>query len=296
VSAERLDRRVAREVGCGRATALELVTAGQVRVDGVVERRPASRVEEGALVAVEGGLPPPGPLIGDPAIEFAVVHEDDALVVVDKPAGLVVHPGSGMGEGTLVEGLLHRYPDIAGVGSDPDRPGIVHRLDRGTSGLLVVARTVGAHEALTTQIAARQVERVYTTLVWDTVAEATGRVEAPIGRSPRRPTLMAVVADGRPAATDYEVTRRFALPEPTTLLTCTLETGRTHQIRVHLAAIDHPVVGDRAYGGGRPDVIDLDRPFLHAVGLALTHPTTGDRLEFSSPLPEDLEAVLATLS
>jgi 23S rRNA pseudouridine1911/1915/1917 synthase len=292
---ERLDRRVARQAGCSRAVAAELVAGGKVRVDGEVERRPAVRVAEAEVVEVDDVPEAPGPLQPDPSVEVPLVHEDADVLVVDKPAGLVVHPGAGGEAGTLVHGLLARFPEVAGVGPDPDRPGIVHRLDRGTSGLVVVARTPAGHAGLTDQIARHEVERVYAALVWGTVAEATGRVEAPIGRSPRRPTLRAVVPDGRPAATDYEVESRHQRPEPTTLLRCRLETGRTHQIRVHLAAIDHPVVGDGAYGGGRPS-IPLERPFLHATHLSFTHPTTGVPLSFDSPLPDDLNAVLSTLS
>ncbi len=291
---ERLDRRVARQVGASRAVASDLVTGGHVRVGGEVQRRPALRVDDGAVVEVDGAPEPVAPLGADASIDVPVVHEDADVLVIDKPAGMVVHPGAGAQEGTLVEGLLARYPELAAVGPDPDRPGIVHRLDKGTSGLLVVARTPEAHAVLQDEIARHDVERVYTALVWGTVDEATGRIEAPIGRSPRRPTLRAVVPDGRPAATDYEVEARFTHPEPTTLLTCRLETGRTHQIRVHLTAIEHPVVGDEPYGGGRP-TIPLARPFLHAAHLAFTHPTTGAPVSFDSPLPKDLASVLSTL-
>jgi 23S rRNA pseudouridine1911/1915/1917 synthase len=240
--------------------------------------------------------PPPVPTtIEAEAMPLTVVHEDRWLVIIDKPAGLVVHPGSGTGEEpTLVNGLLALDPALAGVGPDPARPGIVHRLDRGTSGLLLVARTAEAHEALSTMIAAHEVEREYTTLVAGTVPEATGRIEAAIGRDPQRPTLQAVVPDGRWAATDYEVGQRFTDPEAATLLAVRLETGRTHQIRVHLAAIHHPVIGDRAYGdrSGLP----LDRPFLHSRRVAFTHPVTGEPCRFESELPEDLQAVLAVLA
>jgi len=286
---------VARETGCSRTVAHELVTSGRVRVDGRVEERPSRAVAEGAVVEVEGEVGGGGGVAADPTVGFAVVHEDDAVVVVDKPPGLVVHPGAGEASGTLVHGLLARYPELAGVGPDPARPGVVHRLDRGTSGLLVVARSPAAHAALTDQIARRRVERVYTALVLGPIEEATGRIEAPLGRDPGRPTLRAVVPDGRPAATDYEVDRRFTEPEPATLLTCRLETGRTHQIRVHLSAIGHPVAGDVPYGGAT-GALALDRPFLHARRLAFTHPTTGERVAFESPLPPDLAAVLATLS
>lgn len=285
---------MALELGCSRSVAQGLVTAGAVQVDGRVERRPSWRVAEHATVVVERPPPEPAGLVADPDVAVVVIHTDEHLFVVDKPAGLVVHPGAGREAGTLVHGLLALDPGLEGVGPDPLRPGIVHRLDRGTSGLLVVARTLAAHAALTDQIARHEVERVYTALVGGIVAEATGRIEAPIGRSPRRPTLQAVVPDGRPAATDYEVLARFELPEPATLLSLRLETGRTHQIRVHLAAIDHPVIGDRAYGDR--SMLALDRPFLHARRLAFTHPATGEACAFESPLPVTLDVVLALLS
>jgi len=291
---QRLDRRVAAESGCSRAVAHQLVEAGAVQVDGRIERRPASRVADDAVVLVDHEPAIEVGVKADPGVVVVLVHTDDHLYVVDKPAGLVVHPGSGTDEPTLVHGLLALDPGLAGAGPDPMRPGIVHRLDRGTSGLLVVARTAEAHERLSAMIAAHDIEREYTALVAGTVPEATGRIEAPIGRDPQRPTLQAVTPDGRPAATDYEVEERFTEPEPATLLAVRLETGRTHQIRVHLSAIGHPVIGDRAYGdrSGLP----LDHPFLHSRRLAFTHPVTGEACEFASPLPEDLLAVLAVLS
>jgi 23S rRNA pseudouridine1911/1915/1917 synthase len=174
------------------------------------------------------------------------------------------------------------------------RPGIVHRLDRGTSGLMVVARTPRAYDALVAQLAARQVGRRYDALVWGTVATAQGVVDAPIGRSGRDPTKMAVTSQGRDARTRYHVTARYREPVAVTLLDCALETGRTHQIRVHLAAIDHPVVGDERYGGSRQS-LPLDRPFLHAKRLELEHPVSGESLVFESPLPDDLRSVLDRL-
>ncbi len=292
---QRLDRRVADEVGCSRTLAHELVTEGKVEVDGRVERRPSVRVADGARVVVDHVPAVDEGLVPDAGVVVPLAHADEHVYVVDKPAGLVVHPGSGSGdEPTLVHGLLALDPAIAGVGPDPERPGIVHRLDRGTSGLLLVARTPESHERLTSMLGAHEVEREYVTVVEGSVPEATGRIEAPIGRDPQRPTLQAVVPDGRPAATDYGVDERFTEPEAASLLTVRLETGRTHQIRVHLAAIDHPVVGDRAYGSRSH--LPLDRPFLHSARLSFEHPITGDPMAFESPLPADLQEVLAHLS
>jgi 23S rRNA pseudouridine1911/1915/1917 synthase len=196
--------------------------------------------------------------------------------------------------GTMVQGLLARYPELArlpdeGAG-EADRPGIVHRLDAGTSGLLVVARTPEAYHALVAQLAARTVERHYRALVLGIVEANAGEVDAPIGRSDRDPTQMAVATGGREARTRYEVRARYHEPIDTTELACKLETGRTHQIRVHLAAIGHPVVGDTRYGGERP-AIPVGRPFLHAERLSFVHPRTGEVLTFTSPLPADLEDV-----
>jgi 23S rRNA pseudouridine1911/1915/1917 synthase len=233
-------------------------------------------------------------LVADPSVLVPVVHEDEHLVVVDKPAGLVVHPGAGQQDGTLVHGLLARYPEVAEVGVDPVRPGIVHRLDKGTSGLLLVARTPLAYERLVAMLAARAVHRRYRTLAWGHLASPTGLVDAPIGRSQREPTRMAVVERGKEARTRYEVRARYREPVEVTELACTLETGRTHQIRVHLRSIGHPVVGDVRYDGGRQS-LPLGRPFLHAEVLDLDHPVTGEHLHFGSRLPDDLQAVLDRL-
>jgi 23S rRNA pseudouridine1911/1915/1917 synthase len=188
-----------------------------------------------------------------------------------------------------VNGLLALDPGIANVG-DPARPGIVHRLDRDTSGLLVVARTPQAHARLVAALSERRVERAYDALVWGVPDARRGVIDAPIGRSVHRRTRMAVRGEGRAARTRYEVVREFSRPK-VALLDCRLETGRTHQIRVHLAAIGHPVVGDATYGGARQS-LPLDRPFLHARHLAFDHPVTGERVEVDEPLPPDLQAVL----
>jgi 23S rRNA pseudouridine1911/1915/1917 synthase len=215
------------------------------------------------------------------------VYEDDDVVVVDKPAGLVVHPGAGHGDGTLVNGLLARY-DLAAVG-EPARPGIVHRLDRETSGLLVVARTPAAYDGLVRALAAHEVERRYDAVVLGSPESAHGTVDAPIGRSVRNPTRMAVRTGGRDARTHYEVVDRY---DDTARLAVSLETGRTHQIRVHLAAIGHPVLGDPVYGRTDPRI---ERPFLHAAELAFTHPVSGAAMRLQAPWPADLERTLASL-
>jgi len=281
---------VALLTGWSRADVAVLVEEGAVRVGGQPVAK-SRRLAESEEVEVEGEPEADVPPRPEP-VEFAVLHADDDVVVVVKPAGLVVHPGAGHRDGTLAGGLLHRYPEIAGVG-DPMRPGIVHRLDRDTSGLMVVARSPRAYEALVAALTAREIERRYTALAWGRFDAKRGTIDAPIGRSATRRTRMAVREAGKDARTGYEVTRQYEHPV-CALVECRLETGRTHQIRVHLAAIDHPVVGDGTYGGDR-NPLRPGRPFLHAHALALTHPTTGEHLEFSDPLPPELAAVLTAL-
>lgn len=292
---ERIDRVVSMVADIARGAASDLVDDGAVSVDGIVVTKRSTRVSVGQSVSVDLPDVPDVPLVvADPTVEFDVVYEDEHLAVVDKPAGLVVHPGAGNDSGTLAHGLLARYPEMQGVGP-PERPGIVHRLDRDTSGLLVVARTTETLEALRDALAARTVTRAYRTLVWGHVEEPQGLVDAPIGRSPRDPTRMAVVVGGRESRTRYEVVRHYHDPVEATELVCRLETGRTHQIRVHLQALGHPVVGDSRYGGAR-ESFPHDRQFLHAEHLAFEHPVSGDVVSVSSQLPEDLARVAALLS
>jgi 23S rRNA pseudouridine1911/1915/1917 synthase len=290
LAGERIDRAVALLTGWSRADVAVLVEEGAVRVGGQPVAK-SRRLAEGEEVEVEGEPEEDAPPVAEP-VDFAVVHADDDIVVVVKPAGLVVHPGAGHETGTLASGLLHRYPEIATVG-DPMRPGIVHRLDRDTSGLMVVARSPRAYVALTAALAAREIERRYLALAWGRFDARRGTIDAPIGRSATRRTRMAVREAGKDARTGYEVLTQYEHPV-CALVECRLETGRTHQIRVHLGAIGHPVVGDGTYGGDR-NPLQPGRPFLHAHSVALIHPVTGQRLEFSDPLPPELAAVLASL-
>lgn len=293
LAGERVDRVVAMLTGLPRSAVAELVAGGAVRLEGRPVTVRSQRVEAGTHVEVEVPEAVDDVLAAAPDVAVDVVHVDEHVVVVDKPAGMVVHPGAGNRTGTLVQALLHRYPDLAGVGQ-AGRPGVVHRLDKGTSGLLVVARSDLAYRALVAQLASRQVERRYLALVGGTPEPGRGAIDAPVGRSQRRPTRMAVSSRGRVARTSYQVLRRFVEPVEVALVACTLDTGRTHQIRVHLAAIGHAVVGDADYGG-RPSALGVTRPFLHAERLAFDHPATGKRLRFEAPLPADLEQVLARL-
>jgi 23S rRNA pseudouridine1911/1915/1917 synthase len=290
LAGERVDRAVALLTGWSRADVAGLIEEGAVRIGGqpVVKSR---RLAEGEEVEVEGEPEADAPPVPE-SVDVPVLYEDDDLVVVAKPAGLVVHPGAGHETGTLASGLLHRYPEIAAVG-DPMRPGIIHRLDRDTSGLMVVARSPRAYEALTAALAARDIQRRYLALAWGHFDARRGTIDAPIGRSATRRTRMAVREVGKEARTGYEVLTQYDHPV-CALVECRLETGRTHQIRVHLAAIGHPVVGDATYGGDR-NPLRPGRPFLHAHALALAHPVTGEPLEFSDPLPPELAAMLTLL-
>ena len=292
---ERVDRVVSLLAGCSRSEAAALVTAGAVVLDQDAVTAGRQRVAAGQTLSVDvAQLPEPALPAPDPTIPLSVVYEDADVVVVDKPAGLVVHPGAGQADGTLVNALLARYPETADVG-EPHRPGIVHRLDRDTSGLLVAARTADAYRGLVEALSERRVIRRYQALVWGVPEAAHGIVDAPIGRSPRHPTRMAVVAGGKEARTRYEVRARYREPVVCSLLDCQLETGRTHQIRVHLASLGHPVVGDRDYGGVRGG-LEVPRMVLHAGHLAFSHPVTAEPLVFTSPLPDDLARVVSALS
>jgi 23S rRNA pseudouridine1911/1915/1917 synthase len=300
LAGERLDRAVALLADCSRAEAAEAIGSGRVLVGDRAVTKASHRLEEDDRLAVlDDPHRIPDAVTADPAVEFTVLYEDDDVIVIDKPAGLVVHPGPGHAGSTLVHGLLARYPELspedgAAVGG-ADRPGLVHRLDRGTSGLLVVARTPHAHADLVEQLSTHTVGRVYSALVWRHPAHHHGVVDAPVGRSRRDPLRMTVAVDGRPARTHYDVDHLFHEPVEVALLTCRLETGRTHQIRVHLSSIGHPVVGDQLYGGVRSS-FPVPRPFLHARRLEFVHPATGEDVVVESPLPADLQAVLARLS
>lgn len=283
---ERLDKVLAEQFSISRSRARDLVEMG-VLVDG--EAGSASRrVTAGQLIR----SPRPGttPVLVPEPIVFEVLHQDDLVVVVDKPAGLVVHPGAGHRKGTLAAGLLHRYPELADVGP-PDRAGLVHRLDKDTSGAILVGRTPDSYRSLVRALRRREIERVYLTLVEGSMPAPTGTVEAPIGRDPARPTRRAVLHGGKTARTHYRVLEEIT-GAGVSLLEVRLETGRTHQIRVHLAAISHPVVGDRVYGTARHGA---PRTFLHAVSLSFAHPGTGEGVTVSSPLPEDLSITLTRL-
>jgi 23S rRNA pseudouridine1911/1915/1917 synthase len=291
---ERLDRIVSLLTDISRSDAAVLVADGGAMIDGAVSTSGKVRVAVGQVVEIDTAKIPQRQLpVADESIAIDIVHADADVIVVDKPAGLVVHPGHGHPDGTLVNAVLAIYPEVAAVG-DPMRPGIVHRLDVGTSGLMVVARSPVAYDTLVAALAARRVTRGYQTVVWGHPESLNGLIDAPIGRDHKDPLRMAVVIDGKPARTRYRTITRFTRPTDLSHLECHLESGRTHQIRVHLAAAGHPVVGDGTYGGTR-SAVSSPRPFLHAATLAFGHPVSGETLTFESPLPADLVDVLSTL-
>jgi 23S rRNA pseudouridine1911/1915/1917 synthase len=270
-----------------------LIKDGHVSGD-VTMLRPSTIVHAGQTYEVE--IPAPSPAIPEPeALPLRIVFEDRDIVVLDKPAGMVVHPGAGHSRGTLVNALLHHVKDLRGVGGEL-RPGIVHRLDRGTSGLMVIAKNDAAHQELSRQFSDREVEKEYIALAWG-VVHAGRRIDAAIGRDPNDRQKMSTRARrARHAVTRVTFSRDL---DGVSLLRVAIATGRTHQIRVHLSAIGHPIVGDPTYGGVRRRttahlraVQRLERPFLHSARLAFTHPGDGRRVEFDSPLPLDLQSVL----
>jgi 23S rRNA pseudouridine1911/1915/1917 synthase len=290
----RADRWATDLSGLSRSHVQRLITDGRLTADGHAVKA-NTIVAPGAVLELR--VPPPAPAEpqGEPELPLHVVYEDDDLLVIDKPAGQVVHPAPGHQAGTLVNALLGRGATLAPGGiACVLRPGIVHRLDRDTSGLLMVARNDAAQASLQAQLKARRVKKTYLALVHGSVAAAAGRIEAPIGRDPGRRTRMAVTPNGRPSITGYRVRERL---RGWTLLELDLVTGRTHQIRVHLQAIGHPIAGDPVYGTGtsRRGPAGLDRLFLHSWRLELTSPSTGRLIRAEAPLPDALEGVLADL-
>jgi 23S rRNA pseudouridine1911/1915/1917 synthase len=288
---ERHDRHAAARLDVPRNQVQKWIADGLLRVNGR-EAKPSSPVAAGDRIECDPPEPKEERVRPEPG-DLRVLHEDADLVVLDKPAGLTVHPGAGKDTGTLAHHLLDRYPEMAGVGG-PGRPGIVHRLDQGTSGVLVVARNASSYAKLAHAFAAREVKKQYLGIAYGAPAPPAGTIEAPIGRHPQRRKEMTVRSNGRPSRTGY---RTLAASAGISLLEMDLATGRTHQIRVHLKHLGHPLVGDPVYGEARwkglprpvqAPLRDFPRPALHAWKLAFRHPGTGDGLAFEAPVPEDL--------
>jgi 23S rRNA pseudouridine1911/1915/1917 synthase len=284
VAGERLDVFVARRLpALTRSRVQRLIADGRVLAAGQ-RARASLRLDAGQHVSVE--VPPPAEATVAPErIPLDILFEDADLIVVNKPAGMTVHPSPGHESATLVNAILAHCDDLSGIGGVL-RPGIVHRLDRDTSGLILVAKNDAAHNSLARQLKERRVEKVYLALVEGTPKPPEGVIDAPIARDPRNRQRMAIVEGGRASVTAYRVVERFT---GASLVEARPKTGRTHQIRVHLAAIGHPIIGDRIYGKPSPLVA---RHFLHACRIEFAHPRTGDRVEFEAPLPDDLERAL----
>ena len=287
-SRERLDKFVAARLpDLSRSAVQRLIDGGFITVNGA-HADAAHKVGPGDVIAVR--VPPPAPAtLEAEAIPLSVVYEDDDLIVIDKPAGLVVHPAAGHERGTLVNAILAHAPDLEGVGGET-RPGIVHRLDKDTSGLIVVAKNDAAYRELQRQFKARSVKKAYLALVEGRLEPDEGIIDAPIARDRVHRQRMAVVISGRLSRTRYKVVKRYSGNEYT-LVEAYPETGRTHQIRVHFAWLGHPLVGDTVYGRKKP-TLPIERHFLHAARLTLCLPATGEERTFESPLPEDLQRVL----
>jgi len=290
---ERLDRLLAFIGNISRSEASNIIKGGEVLINGQVVTRPSFKVMLGNLVEFSIRDSEETPEIeADPSINFEIIHSDIDFLVVDKPAGLVVHPGAGNSSGTLVNGLLALSPNIRDVG-EKNRPGVIHRLDKGTSGLLLTANTNVGYQFFVNELSERKIKRVYQALVWGVPEGPEGIIDAPIGRSSKNRKKMAIVAKGKNAITTYKLKESWPSSN-VSLLELQLETGRTHQIRVHLSSIGNPVVGDDLYGSNRKH-LTLRRPFLHASELFFEHPRTGSDCQFESPLPEDLKNLLADI-
>jgi 23S rRNA pseudouridine1911/1915/1917 synthase len=297
----RLDRALAaRMPEHSRSFLARLIEEGRVRLDGRPAPRPSIRVAKGQNATIE--IPAPGPASAESQeIPLSILFEDSELVVINKPAGLVVHPAAGHADRTLVNALLFHVHDLSGIGGEL-RPGIVHRLDKDTSGVMVIAKNDAAHRKLTTAWSTDAVRKEYVAIVYGTPSQMRGTIDAPIARDPRNRKRMAVVAGGRNAITDYEVIEQL---RHASMIRCRLRTGRTHQIRVHLKSLGHPIIGDPVYSGpqwrGIPDkklqkaISGFGRQALHAAHLAISHPKTDKQMSFTAPLPDDMRDLILAL-
>ena len=287
---ERVDRVIAFFSGLSRSKVSDLISKRLILRNGIPIKKGSEIVHTNDEISMPNLVDEAvEEIASDESIDFEVVFEDDSVIVVSKPSGLIVHPGSGIANGTLVNGLAAQFPDLREIG-DPTRLGLVHRLDKGTSGLLIVARTPEALDNLKFQMQERHVHRQYFAIVAGHVESNKGVVDAPLGRDPKNPLKRAVINSGKYARTHYEIDQKYESPFKVSMLNCRLETGRTHQIRVHLAAIGHPVLGDELYGGRTSFNIE-NRLALHAQMLTFLHPKTKNLMNFESPLPAELTSM-----
>lgn len=290
---ERVDRVIAFFSGLSRSKVSDLISKRLILRNGIPIKKGSEIVHTNDEISMPNLVDEAvEEIASDESIDFEVVFEDDSVIVVSKPSGLIVHPGSGIANGTLVNGLAAQFPDLREIG-DPTRLGLVHRLDKGTSGLLIVARTPEALDNLKFQMQERHVHRQYFAIVAGHVESNKGVVDAPLGRDPKNPLKRAVINGGKYARTHYEIDQKYESPFKVSMLNCRLETGRTHQIRVHLAAIGHPVLGDELYGGRTSFNIE-NRLALHAQMLTFLHPKTKNLMNFESPLPAELTSMKDT--
>ena len=292
---ERVDRVIAFFSGLSRSKVSDLISKRLILRNGIPIKKGSEVAHTDDMISMPNlSDEVVEEIASDTSIDFGVVFEDDSVIVINKPSGLIVHPGSGIANGTLVNGLAAQFPDLRKVG-DPIRLGLVHRLDKGTSGLLIVARTPEALDNLKFQMQERQVHRRYFAIVAGHVESDQGVVDAPLGRDPKNPLKRAVIQSGKHARTHYEIDQKFGSPFRISTLNCRLETGRTHQIRVHLAAIGHPVLGDELYGGRTSFNID-NRLALHAQMLTFSHPKTNNQLNFECHIPDELVSMKDTFT
>ena len=273
-----------------RANIQRSIRAGLISIDGITTTRSSTKVISGQIIRVKPPKDYLAPAITPSELSLDIVFEDDDIAIIDKPSGMVVHSGAGHLTDTMANAAVTRWPKISSVG-DTDRPGIVHRLDRDTSGLLIIALNPTAYNNLTLMIKKHEIERIYTALVHGHPKSSTGTIDAPIGRDPHHRTRQAVNAGGRPALTHYEVIREIG---QFSFIKVRLETGRMHQIRVHMTAIGHPIVGDQTYGK-RQGIANLRRQFLHASKLTFNHPISSEKISVTSKLPDDLQSAISLM-
>jgi len=273
-----------------RANIQRSIRAGLISIDGITTIRSSTKVISGQIIRVKPPKDYLAPAITPSELSLNIVFEDDDIAIIDKPSGMVVHSGAGHLTDTMADAAVTRWPKISSVG-DTDRPGIVHRLDRDTSGLLIIALNPTAYNNLTLMIKKHEIERIYTALVHGHPKSSTGTIDAPIGRDPHHRTRQAVNEDGRPALTHYEVIREIG---QFSFIKVRLETGRMHQIRVHMTAIGHPIAGDQTYGK-RQGIANLSRQFLHASKLTFNHPISSEKISVTSKLPDDLQSAISLM-